>query len=86
MIEKCKSIKNLIKMTQFAANFCHIAEKIMVNGYTFRGSNSSIYFYLPSELGSTIKGKNSWSKFFPLIVDPLLEGLHYSGKKIGSHK
>ena len=26
------------------------------------------------------------SKFFPVRVDPVLKGLHYPGKKTGSHK
>ena len=47
------------------------------NRYTSRGDNSvKIVFCLPSEKGSTLKGKNLLlgSKFFPFRVDPWYAG------------
>ena len=55
--------------------------------YTFRGSNSYFHFCLPSHKGSTLKEKSICSrrsKFFPFRVDPILKGLHCSGKQKGS--
>ena len=44
--------------------------------YTLRGGNSVGLFCLPSEKGSTLKGKNLLPgiKFFPFRVDPISEG------------
>ena len=44
---------------------------------------------LPSEKGSTPKGKNLLpigSKFFPFSVDPFLEGTWCAGNQTGTHK
>ena len=46
-------------------------------------------FCLPSEKGSTLKGKNLLpigSKFFPFRVDPFLEGAWCTENQIGTHK
>ena len=45
-------------------------------------------FCLPSEKGSTLKGKNLLpvGANFPFRVDPFLEGTCYVSKQSGSHK
>ena len=56
--------------------------------FSFRGGNSVIYKF-PSlfKRGLLLKERicSSWSKFFPLIVNPSLEGLCQLGKQTGSH-
>ena len=45
---------------------------VAMRAYTFMGSNSFRQFCLPSEKGSTLKGKNfvpHWRKFFPFRVE-----------------
>lgn len=53
-------------------------------GYTFRGSNSSIFIF-PSHLKGIQPFKERiWSfksKFFPFLVDPILERPHCAGSK-----
>ena len=57
-----------------------------VNGYNFRGNNSTI-FCPCSQWGSTLKGKNLLPrrKFFHLRVDYILKELCPPAKQIGSH-
>ena len=54
-------------------------------GHTFQGSNSVIYVFFPFSgcLLSKERICSSWSKFFPLRVNPSLEG---QCKQTGSHK
>ena len=57
--------------------------------YTSRGSNLAIFiFAFISNGGHLLKQIicSSGSKFFPLRVTPILEGLHLPRKHIGTHK
>ena len=61
----------------------------MVNGYTFRGSNSFIFICAPHiNWGHFIKERicSLWSKFFPLRVDLFLGRLCPLGRHTGSHE
>ena len=56
----------------------------MVYGYTIRGSNSAIFIFASLlNGGQLIKERicSNRSKFFPLRVDPLLDGFILSGRK-----
>ena len=60
-----------------------------VIGYTYNGGNSTILL-LASLLdgGQLLKERicSCWSKFFPVRVDPVLEGRHCLGKQTGRLK
>ena len=58
-----------------------------VNRCTFRGSNTFIFIFVSHLIrGEPLQICSPRSEFFPLRVDPILKGLHYSGKQTGSHK
>ena len=60
-----------------------------VKGYTFRGSNSVISIFtsfLKRHLLLMERICSSWSKFFPLGVNPILEGQFQLRKQTGSHE
>ena len=60
-----------------------------VNGYTFRGSNSYFLFFASHLIrGQLLKKRicSPRSKFFPLRVGPVLEGLDCQGKRTGNHE
>ena len=64
-------------------------DTVMVNGYTFRGSNSvSLVVASHTNWGHLIKERicSHWSKFFPLRVDPILGRLYPPGKQTGSQE
>ena len=61
----------------------------MVNGYTFRGSNSLLFIGAPHiNWGHLIKERicSHWSKFFCLRVDLFLGRLCPPGRHTGSHR
>ena len=59
-----------------------------MNGYTFRGSNYVFIFASVLNGGQFLLGRicSYRSKFFPVRVDPILEGPCCPGKHTGSHK
>ena len=67
---------------------CISSLNIKVNGYTFKGSNSTTITFSFFPLFSQVNGKNLLprSKFSPLRVGPILKGLCYPGKQTGNHK
>ena len=64
-------------------------ERLKVNRYTYRGSNSFIFIFVSHLTWGQFLKKgicSHRSKFFPLRVDPTLKGLHCPEKRAGSHK
>ena len=60
-----------------------------VNGYTFRGSNSTTSSYFSLLHGAQLLKEricSSGSKFFPLREDPFLEGFRRPEKQTGGHE
>ena len=58
---------------------------LMVNGNTFRGSNSALFILSSLYFRDQLFKKricSSWRKFFLLKVDPILVGLCHLGKKL----
>ena len=66
------------------SNLCWcISHTIWVSRYTFRDGNPGVLIFTPLSMGSTLKEKNllPMSKFFPLRVNPILEGFSVPGKQ-----
>ena len=66
--------------------FCWRIQVILFQG---KGSNSVILIFAsPFNVVKLLMKRicSSWSKFFPIRVDPISEGLFHSGKQTGSPK
>ena len=65
-----------------------LVSKFKVNGYTFRGSNSTFIIFASLLTGDQFLKEricSSRNKFFPVRIDPLLGRLSPLAKQTGSH-
>ena len=71
------------------SNSASCSELIMVNEYIFRVGNSSIFIFASFHSGRQLFKEricSNGSKFFPIIVDPIFEGIHLPEKLVGSQE
>ena len=78
-----------LRMVTILLSFGHSeCNRVKINGYTFRGSDSAISIFASLlNIGQLLKERICFcrSKFFPLRVDPITHWFNSPGKQEGSY-